>query len=207
MTTTTPPTDDDPRGPQVGDDEQLYRCIAYTNCLSTRVHELAKERNLKSQELLDRIQKWGLDVRLSALASLDPSMVDRIKALMDHPTAGNQVESSSPGLGPWNEEEQRITSAAFKFPCFSVDVASLAGSPESTLSRFLPGTGLVVISCRAAKELGCDVRLEPDPHCPENQAHAHVYVPVEKRKTIARKLVEASTMVRKPGFGESSFPA
>jgi hypothetical protein len=138
MTTTTPPTDDDPRGAQVGDDEQLYRCIAYTN--------------------------W------------------------------------------WNEEEQRITSAAFKFPCFSVDVASLAGSPESTLSRFLPGTGLVVISCRAAKELGCDVRLEPDPHCPENQADARVYMPVEKRKAMARKLVEASTVVRKPGFGESSFP-
>ncbi len=119
MMTTTPPTDDGPRGAQVGDDEQLYRCIAYTN--------------------------W------------------------------------------WNEEEQPITSAAFKFPCFSVDVVSLAGSPESTLSRFLPGTGLVVISCRAAKELGCDVRLEPDPPCPENQAHAHVYMPVEKRKAIARK--------------------
>ncbi len=50
-----------------------------------RVHELAKELNLKSQELLDLIQKWGLDVKVSALASLDPSMVDRIKALMDHP--------------------------------------------------------------------------------------------------------------------------
>jgi hypothetical protein len=28
MTTTAPATDDDPHGPQVGDDEQLYRCIA-----------------------------------------------------------------------------------------------------------------------------------------------------------------------------------
>src|SRR4051794_9946600 len=43
--------------------------------LSTRVHELAKELGLKSQELLERIQKWGLDVKLSALASLDPSAV------------------------------------------------------------------------------------------------------------------------------------
>ena len=40
--------------------------------LSTRVHELAKELGLKSQELLERIQKWGLDVKASALASLDP---------------------------------------------------------------------------------------------------------------------------------------
>jgi hypothetical protein len=83
MTTATPPTDDDLRGPEVGDDEQLYRCIAYTN--------------------------W------------------------------------------WNEEEQRITSAAFKVPCFSVDVASLAGWPESTLSRFLSVTGLVIIVCCAAR--------------------------------------------------------
>jgi hypothetical protein len=34
-----------------------------------RVHELAKELGMKSQELLDRIQKEGLDVKLSALAS------------------------------------------------------------------------------------------------------------------------------------------
>ena len=40
--------------------------------LSTRVHELAKELGLKSPDLLDRIQKWGLDVKVSALASLDP---------------------------------------------------------------------------------------------------------------------------------------
>jgi hypothetical protein len=69
----------------------------------------------------------------------------------------------------WNEEEHRITSAAFKFPCFSVDVASLAGSPEATLSRFLAGTGLVTFPCRVARELGCDVRLEPDPACPERR--------------------------------------
>ena len=36
--------------------------------MSTRVHELAKELGLKSQELLDRIQKWGLDVKVSALS-------------------------------------------------------------------------------------------------------------------------------------------
>ena len=53
--------------------------------LSTRVHELAKELGLKSQELLDRIQKWGLDVKASALASLDPAMVERIKQLMKGP--------------------------------------------------------------------------------------------------------------------------
>ena len=34
------------------------------------VHELAKELGLKSHELLERIQKEGLDVKVSALASL-----------------------------------------------------------------------------------------------------------------------------------------
>jgi hypothetical protein len=104
MTPIGSPTSDGPHGPPVGDEEELYRCIAYPN--------------------------W------------------------------------------WNEPEQRITSAAFKFPCFSVDVASLAGSPEATLSRFWAGSGLVVFSCRVARELGCDVRLEPDPTSPDNQAHA-----------------------------------
>jgi hypothetical protein len=138
MTPDGPTTGVGPHGPQVGDENDLYRCIAYPH--------------------------W------------------------------------------WNEREQRITSAAFKFPCFSVDVAALAGSHEATLSRFLPGTGLVVFACRAARELGCDVRLEPDPTCPENQAHAHVYLPAEKRKTVARKLVEASTVLRPPSFGHASFP-
>src|SRR3981081_907349 len=53
--------------------------------LSTRVHELARELGLKSQELLERIQKWGLEVKGSALASLDPSTADRIRQLMKAP--------------------------------------------------------------------------------------------------------------------------
>ena len=62
--------------------------------LSTRVHELAKELGLKSQELLERIQKWGLDVKANALASLDPPMVDRIRELMDQPAAGRGRDRS-----------------------------------------------------------------------------------------------------------------
>ena len=65
--------------------------------MSTRVHELAKELGLKSPELLDRIQKWGLDVKVSALASLDPSTVERIRELMKQPTAG--IESRGEGVG------------------------------------------------------------------------------------------------------------
>jgi hypothetical protein len=133
------PATGDPQGPPVGDDEELYRCIAQPH--------------------------W------------------------------------------WDAQERRITSAAFKFPCFSVDVASLVGSPDATLARFRPGTGLVAFSCRAAKELGCEIRLEVDPNCPGNSAHAHVYMPVEKRKAIARKLVDACAVIREPSFGEAGSPS
>ena len=68
--------------------------------LSTRVHELAKELGLKSQELLERIQKWGLDVKVSALASLDPSTVERIRELVKQPAAGNEARSAAAAAPP-----------------------------------------------------------------------------------------------------------
>lgn len=101
----------------------------------------------------------------------------------------------------WDEDEQRISSAAFKKdPVFSVDIASIAGSTETTLGRFGPGTGLASFLCRTARELGCDVRKEPDPKYPENDAHAHVYLPHDKneRVKVARKLVRACKTLRIP---------
>ncbi len=65
-----------------------------------RVHELAKELGMKSQELLDRIQKEGLDVKVSALASLDPGMVERIRSLIEQPVAGREGRASSPAAMP-----------------------------------------------------------------------------------------------------------
>ena len=59
--------------------------------MSTRVHEFAKELGLKSPELLERIQKWGLDVKANAMASLDPPMVDQIRKLMDQPASGTEA--------------------------------------------------------------------------------------------------------------------
>ncbi len=108
----------------------------------------------------------------------------------------------------WVEEEDRPSSLAFKFPCFSVDVAAISGSPEATLARFRAGTGLVVFSCQVAKQLGCDVRLEADERYPDNKAHAHVYMPVAsgKRKTAARKLVDASRVLRRPSFPSDTPP-
>ncbi len=88
--------------------------------MSTRVHELAKELGLKSPELLERIQKWGLDVKASALASLDPPMVDRIKQLMAAPSSSSAPAASkslasasapaaSPGPAPAAKPAHRPT--------------------------------------------------------------------------------------------------
>jgi len=101
----------------------------------------------------------------------------------------------------WNEEENRVSSAAFTFRYFSANMASLA-SEEQTLAPFLPGTGLVVFACRDALEIGCDVRKEADPIAPDNEAHAHVYMPPKntERKRAAQRLIKACRLIRKPNF-------
>ena len=65
--------------------------------MSTRVHELAKELGLKSPELIERIQKWGLDVKASALASLDPAMAGRIRQLVKDDSS---TSASAPAAKP-----------------------------------------------------------------------------------------------------------
>jgi hypothetical protein len=62
----------------------------------------------------------------------------------------------------WVAEEKRPSSAAFKQPDFSADVASLAGSPQYTLERFPAECGLVAFNHGDAKEIGFIARLEPD---------------------------------------------
>jgi hypothetical protein len=103
----------------------------------------------------------------------------------------------------WVAEEKRPSSAAFTFPSFSVDVASLAGGPEHTLGHLPAGSGLVAFNCGAARALGFDARLEPDPQHPENAAHANVYcsLPTSQRKKRAQQLVGLCQVIREPKFG------
>ena len=68
--------------------------------LSTRVHELAKELGLKTQELLERIQKWGLDVKFSALASLDPSTVEQIKERVNQSPSAKEERGAVASTAP-----------------------------------------------------------------------------------------------------------
>ncbi len=104
----------------------------------------------------------------------------------------------------WNEEENRVSSAAYNFPKVSVDVASIAGSPENTLRRFKEGSGLVVFRCEEAKSKGCDVRHERDEITPDNDAHAHVYFPKSssQRKRAVQHLISANVcrLIRKPNL-------
>jgi hypothetical protein len=125
------------------------------------------------------------------------------------PPAGSPVDDEEElyrVIGPewWLLAEDRVSSAAFSFPVFSVDIASIAGSPQASLARFRQGSGLVVFSCRDVRLVGSDVRRELDPADPANHAHAHVYMPQSggKRKAAARKLVERCRVLVKPKMAE-----
>jgi hypothetical protein len=102
----------------------------------------------------------------------------------------------------WVAEEGRISSAAFSFPTFSVDVASIAGSPSHTLGHLPPCSGLVAFNCGQARSLSFDARQEIDPDHPQNLAHAHIYsdLPNKQRKKKAQALVQLCKVVTAPTF-------
>ena len=102
----------------------------------------------------------------------------------------------------WVEAENRPSSAAFRHPDFSVDIASLAGSPAHTLGHLPPGSGIVSFNCGVAHGIGFVVRREPDPAHPENHAHANVYgsPSASQRKRMAQRLATECTLVHQPNF-------
>jgi hypothetical protein len=89
-------------------------------------------------------------------------------------------------------KERRVSSAAFNWPYFSVDVASLT-TAERTLSRFQVDSGLVSFNCGEATEIGFRAFHEIDPEYPHNDAHAHVYSDgrSNERKRRSRRLLES----------------
>lgn len=101
----------------------------------------------------------------------------------------------------WVAAENRISSAAFTFPVFSVDMTSLA-TREQTLSRFRIGAGLVEFNTGSARQLGFDARQEIDARFPDNLAHANVYCVLAKneRKRRAQQLVALTSVIRVPTF-------
>ena len=117
--------------------------------LSTRVHELAKELGLKSPELLDRIRKWGLDVKVSALASLDPSTVERIRELMKQPTAGKETR------GEGVAEPAAVSAVA------QTATAAVAGRGDAHARRDVVGPGPLRQALRRPHE---PCHRSPRPH-------------------------------------------
>jgi hypothetical protein len=89
-----------------------------------------------------------------------------------------------------------LSSAAFSFPVFSVDIARLS-TPEQTLARWPVGSGIVGFNCGQARQLGFDARHEPEHG---NGAHANVYndFPTNERKRRARQLAAACAVVVAP---------
>jgi hypothetical protein len=129
----------------------------------------------------------------------DSSPTERGPAVPDH----EDLFRGIPTEAWWVPEEKRPSSAAFRVDSpFSVDIVSLAGSPESTLAHLPPGSGLVQFNSGNARLVGFDARQELDPDYPENLAHAHVYTALtgNGRKKAAQKLVGLCTVVREPTF-------
>jgi translation initiation factor IF-2 len=77
---------------------------------SMRVHELAKELGLETRELIDRIQKSGLGVKPSPLASLDPGLVEQIRGLVHGAPAGPEPAAKPKPTPPALSETTAIPS-------------------------------------------------------------------------------------------------
>jgi len=109
----------------------------------------------------------------------------------------------------WNGEvtPPRPRSAAFNWPSFSVNIASIIGEAGAIrhLEQVLgcPEGAIVAFNCGLARGLGFDARRERDPKYPNNDAHANVYFEGlnSTRKKQAKKLArEHCRTVRAPQF-------
>lgn len=99
-----------------------------------------------------------------------------------------------------------LSSAAFNYPVFSTDAASLS-TAEQTLARWEPGSIVIAFNCGEARALGFDARFEPEQG---NDAHANVYCdhPPKERKRRARQLAEKAQIITvpPPPSGHASAP-
>ncbi|MEX0716349.1 MAG: hypothetical protein WD066_07180 [Planctomycetaceae bacterium] len=104
----------------------------------------------------------------------------------------------------WKPTGGRPSSAAFNYPKFSADMASLT-TPRATLDRVCPGAngpGVVGFDCGIARRLDFDPRRELDEDHPDNAAHVHVYFSKNnsQRKKRAQKLAQSCLVVLVPTF-------
>ncbi len=152
--------------------------------MSIRVHELAKELGLKSQELLDRIQKWGLEVKSSTFAGLSTEMVTRIRELNDgantsspRPDADTERPGSSPKSKPPSPVEiSPIPSTATAEPRLSPPPAP-ATTPEPSVTAH-PATAVKPAHAPVTTDVP-PVDVSPVPPKKVSEAPALPVTPVE----------------------------
>ncbi len=101
-----------------------------------RVHELAKELGLKkSQDLLDRIQKWNLDVKANALAVVDPPTVEQIRALFARESKGAPAPAAKPTAAPAPKPSAPATPEATAPAPTAAAPAPKPSAPEATAPK------------------------------------------------------------------------
>jgi hypothetical protein len=124
--------------------------------------------------------------------------------MADAPTGPkvDEVEALHRALYPywWDQETQKVSSSAFSFDVFSVDIASRT-SLQATCDRFPNSTAIAEFNCGVAVHMGYDARLEPNPDDPEHVSHSNVYTGEQTKgvkKAMRRKLAEACRPIPRP---------
>ncbi len=143
--------------------------------MTTRVHELAKELGLKTNDLLDRIQRGGLEVKSNPLASLDESMVARIKELIRGPMAEEAASHGSVGPPPSRSTEKPAispTATATRPPGSHAAESTISTPVSPSTAADAPSSGRAPVAPSQHRPSAA-VELHPDGSTkPAANAHA-----------------------------------
>ncbi len=190
--------------------------------MSTRVHQLAKELGLKSQDLLEKIQKWGLDVKNSTLASLDEGMVDKIKGLAASPASSPAPAAPTPAP-PRPAPTASTNPASSPTPPPAQEPPAIASPPTQERPRTAPATAAPSVSRPAPASSGVQAPAETAPSSPVGAAsprpaaHSGLTAPPRSgplsghtshtRTTAAGPLSRSSSPGSAPSSGGQPHPA
>jgi hypothetical protein len=91
----------------------------------------------------------------------------------------------------------QVSSGAFSYDYFSIEVASRTAGPADSLSRVPSTCAVIQFNCGCARRSGLDARDERDEAHPENLAHAHVYQdgPAGERKRRVKSFMTSCSPI------------
>jgi translation initiation factor IF-2 len=170
--------------------------------LSTRVHELAKELGVKSQDLLDRIQVWGFEVKSSIFAGLDPSTVEQIRARHHGESAGGTAAApvakpSSRPASPATPETPAIRSTAPAAPKPEASPAPPSPAPAAPAASPPPAA-----TSPAASPPSPEVKAPPSPR----PAPAAQPAPASAQPAAATTLAQPARPAAPPSAQPAAAP-